>query len=480
MLRRLDWPTIVLYLLMLIAGWFSICGATYDFDKSALFAVGSRPMMQLIWIATALCLNTLLLSVKSSTYESLSPYLYVATLLLLAATIVLAPDIKGSHSWLVIGPLRLQPAEFAKITTSMALASVLSMQDFKLNTTRGYVWMFCITLLPVLLIIMQNETGSALVFFALFLALYREGFNGVFLGLATSAIVIFVSAIKLSDSYFWEHTPADVWSVSFLLILATLGCILVYVRKTGRYFWSITLGIIGLLYTSGVAIALKMPFNFAILNYIILAGLSVWLIYQAWVRLKIGYIFIMLFALGGLAFFHSVDYVFDEVMQPHQQIRIKVALGVENDPRGSGYNVEQSKIAIGSGGITGKGFLKGTQTKLKYVPEQATDFIFCTIGEEAGFIGSSLVLIAFGILILRIIVIAERQSSRFARVYGYCVASIFLFHIIVNVGMVIGIVPVIGIPLPFFSYGGSSLWGFSILLFILLSLDAHRGERKLL
>ncbi|GAD07569.1 rod shape-determining protein RodA [Porphyromonas crevioricanis] len=473
-LKLLDRPTILLYLALVVAGWFSICGATYDFDTSALFSMGSRPVMQLIWIATAICINGVLLTIDSNTYEVLAPYLYVGMLLLLAVTIVIAPDIKGSHSWLVLGPLRLQPAEFAKITTSMALASVLAMHEFKLSSIKGYTWIFTIVMLPILLIILQNETGSALVFFALFLALYREGFNGVFLGLATSAVVIFVAAIKLSDSYFWGHTPADVWVVSFLIMLATMVSILIYVRKPGQYFWSITVGTIVLLYVGGIALALNMPFNFAIINYVAIAGLSIWLIYRAWTHLRIGYFFIMLFSIGCLGFFHSVDYVFDEVMQPHQQTRIKVALGVEDDPRGSGYNVEQSKIAIGSGGLTGKGFLKGTQTKLKYVPEQATDFIFCTIGEEKGFVGASLVLIAFAALILRILYLSERQTTVFARVYGYCVGSIFLFHLIVNVGMVLGIVPVIGIPLPFFSYGGSSLWGFSILLFIFLSLDARR------
>ncbi|MFC4666793.1 rod shape-determining protein RodA [Falsiporphyromonas endometrii] len=476
LIKRIDWFLIILYLIMVTAGWFSICGATYDFNIYDLFSMGSRPMQQVVWIGLAIVIGIIIITIDQKIYEQASPFIYFAMLIVLAATIVLAPNIKGSHSWLVIGPLRLQPAEFAKISTAMMLAFLFNQYEYKLDSLKSYLQVFAIVGAPILLILLQNETGSALVFFTFFLALYREGFNGVFLGLAGTAVVLFVTAMKLSDSLIFGNTQADVWSITMMIAIATMCCIAVYTKKVGKYFWLITIGGTILANIATYIIRFWYPIEYIWANYLLLLWLIGWLLRRSIVRLKKGYLFIAMFSLGSLLFFHSVDYVFDEIMQPHQQMRIKVALGIEDDIKGSGYNVNQSKIAIGSGGLSGKGFLKGTQTKLKYVPEQATDFIYCTIGEEQGFVGSSITLILFALMILRIIFIAERQSSTYARVYAYCVASILLFHVTINVGMVIGIVPVIGIPLPFFSYGGSSLWGFSILLFLLISLDARRIE----
>lgn len=237
------------------------------------------------------------------------------------------------------------------------------------------------------------------------------------------------------------------------------------------------LGGIASTFLIGYVVSLFVPVNFAWISIGLVGAASIYLFYLSIRNWVWHYALIALFALGSIGFLFSVDYVFNDILEPHQQIRIKVSLGLEDDPSGAGYNVNQSKIAIGSGGLSGKGFLNGTQTKLKYVPEQDTDFIFCTVGEEQGFFGASAVLIVFGLFILRLIVLAERQDNAFGRVYGYSVASIFFFHLAINVGMVTGLTPVIGIPLPFFSYGGSSLWGFTILLFIFLRLDASRKER---
>ncbi len=475
--KRIDWFTIALYLLLVVAGWFAICGASYDFDMSRLFAFGSRPMMQLLWIGLAVVIGFMVLLIETDIFESLAPVFYVAMLGLLALTIFIAPDIKGSHSWLVIGPLRLQPAEFAKVTTALFLAWKLSQSDFVLRGMKSYAYAFGIIFIPVLLILMQNETGSALVYVAFFLALYREGLTGIFLGIAFCAVLFFVTALKLQGDLWWGHTDAAEWSVVTMTTLIAILLVRLYTKERSRFYW-LALGLTAIAYGVSIALSYFVPVNFLWAAYGLLVLLVVWVLVMAVRRYLLAYLLIAVFVLGSIGYLFSVDYVFNEVMQPHQQMRIKVALGIEEDLRGGGYNVDQSKIAIGSGGFLGKGFLKGTQTKLKYVPEQDTDFIFCTVGEEQGFVGSILLLITYATLIIRIVWLAERQTKVFSRVYGHSVAGILLFHLSINVGMVIGLVPVIGIPLPFFSYGGSSLWGFTLLIFILLRLDADRDPRK--
>lgn len=469
---RLDWFTIIIYLLLVVAGWFMICAASYSYDTEQLVTSGSRPMMQLVWIGLGLLLIFILLTVDVGWLESLTPILYIAMLGLLLITIFVAPDIKGSRSWLVLGPLRLQPAEFAKITTSLMLAVTMNRYAFKLSTWRSYAEVFGIILLPVLLIFLEQETGSALVYTALFLALYREGLSGFILGSAFLAVVLFVAALSLNDVY-WGHTQADIWCWATIVLIASLVLLILRPIKNKKLFrWLLIAE--GLLYVLGWSVSFFFPVDYAYVALLQLALLLVFCLQQAFRYYIKRYFLVFFFAIACVFYSLSVSFVFENILQPHQQVRIAVALGLKEDPKGVGYNVNQAKIAVGSGGLTGKGFLQGTQTKLNYVPEQDTDFIFCTVGEEMGFVGSASLLLVYLLLILRIYYLSERQTSPFGRVYGYCVASILLFHLAINVGMVIGLVPVIGIPLPFFSYGGSSLWGFTILLFLFLRIDASR------
>lgn len=477
--KSLDWWTISIYLLLVIAGWFTICGATYSFDIEELFTPGSRPMMQAIWIGLGLVIAFAVLMINSNLFETSAPVLYGLMLLLCLITIFVAPDIKGSRSWLVIGPLRLQPAEFTKVATALTLAWLCNRYDFEIASPRSYAILLAIVLSPVLLIIGQSETGSALVFFSLFLALYREGFTGLFMGLGGAAVTFFVSALVFAEQSWWSGTSAD-WFVVLNLILAySIIFVAIYGHRIERLvLWGSTAIILIELVAILTSIYL-FPFDVAWLVLGLVVLLVIYLLYNALRESLSSYLLIALFSLGSLGFFFSTSYVFNEILQPHQQVRIRLALGIEDDLRGKGYNVDQSKIAIGSGGFLGKGFLEGTQTKLNYVPEQDTDFIFCTVGEEQGFVGSSLLILLYSGFILRLCALAERQTSTFGRVYGYCIASIFFFHLFINVGMVLGLIPVIGIPLPFFSYGGSSLWGFSFMLFIFLGIDARRHNRNL-
>ena len=331
-------------------------------------------------------------------------------------------------------------------------------------------------LLPMMLIFLQKEAGSALVYTALFLALYREGLSGIFLGLAFISVVLFVMALSLADTM-WGATNAAYWAIATVITFCMCIALLLSPKSRSRLFsW----GLVG--YAGVYLLALLFnhffPFDISFVAIGILALLIGYCLWMAVKRFARRYLLTALLGIGCVLYSLSVSFVFDNVLQPHQRGRIAVALGLKEDLKGMGYNVNQAKIAIGSGGLTGKGFLQGTQTKLSYVPEQDTDFIFCTVGEEHGFLGSTALLLFYLLLILRFFYLAERQVNAFGRVYGYCVGSIFLFHLAVNVGMVLGLVPVIGIPLPFFSYGGSSLWGFTILLFIFVRIDADRKRER--
>lgn len=472
--KSVDWFTIMLYVIMVIAGWFSICGASYEYDNVGLFDIAGRPGSQLIWMGLSLGLIFVILMLESDFFDVFANLIYVAVIVLLIATIFLAPDIKGSRSWLVMGPVRLQPAEFAKFATALVVARFMNGYGFKLNTFKNFSITLLLIFIPMVCILLQKETGSALVYLAFFFMLYREGMSGYILLAGVCAVVFFVTGMKYSE-VLAGITPVGELTVSCMVLAITMA--LVGVTGKDRMAVPVILGGIALGFSVGAIISLFIPVNFALISVGLVLLVSLYLVglsIRNWVW---RYALIACFSLGSLAFLFSVDYVFDEILEPHQQIRIKVSLGLEDDPSGAGYNVNQSKIAIGSGGFAGKGFLNGTQTKLKYVPEQDTDFIFCTVGEEQGFLGASAVLILFGVFIVRLIVLAERQGNMLGRVYGYSVASIFFFHLAINVGMVTGLTPVIGIPLPFFSYGGSSLWGFTILLFIFLRLDASRKER---
>jgi rod shape determining protein RodA len=469
-----DWTTVAIYLILVIVGWFSIYASSYDFDQVSIFDLSGRAGMQMVWILTSLVLGCSILLIESDWYDIFAYWIYFIVILLLVATIFLAPDIKGSRSWLVFGPVRIQAAEFAKFATTLAVACMMNTYKFELINVKNFAKILTLILLPMVLILMQKETGSALVFLAFFLVLYREGMSGHILFVGFCAVLFFVIGIKYGDIH-WGETPAGDFVVFFLIIVSVI--ILLNDYKKGKSF--VKYFIIGTITLMTITFILSFFFeiNFCWITIGIIASMTLSLLFFYIKYRASAYLFIAIFAIFSTAYSYSINYVFDEVLEPHQKVRIEVALGMIDDPSGAGYNVNQSKIAIGSGGVLGKGYLNGTQTKLKYVPEQDTDFIFCTVGEEKGFLGTTVTLSLFIFLIIRLIFLAERQRTTFSRVYGYSVASILFFHIAINVGMVIGLTPVIGIPLPFFSYGGSSLWAFTTLLFIFLRLDASRNDR---
>ena len=332
-----------------------------------------------------------------------------------------------------------------------------------------------VVVLPMICIVLQKETGSALVYLAFFLMFYREGMTGSVLFTGVAMVFYFVVGIRFEETMLWG-TPTSVGKFVVLLAVQTFTAFMVWLYSSGkRQFWIIIAYSYGLTLLALLFSKYVIPFDIVYVQMVLTAILVGFLVYEGLGTRMRTYYYIAIFTVGSVVFFNAADYVLNNIMEPHQRTRINVLLGLDEDLSGAGYNVHQSEIAIGSGGLLGKGFLNGTQTKLKYVPEQDTDFIFCTVGEEEGFVGCAAVLLLFLALIIRLIKMAERQPFRFGRVYGYCVLSIFLFHVFINVGMVIGLTPVIGIPLPFFSYGGSSLWGFTLLLFIFLRIDASRN-----
>jgi len=474
--KSIDWLTVILYVVMLALGWVSIYAASYDPDNQSLMALSSRPVKHLIWIGSSTILIFLILMFDKNIFETFAYFVYGAVILLLIATIFIAPEVKGSHSWLrITSDIQFQPAEFAKFATALALAKFMNTYNFNLLTVRNFLAAMLIIMLPMLCIVLQRETGSALVFLVFAFVFFREGMSGYVLLTSLCALLYFIIDLKYED-VMWNNTPADELIISGIII--AIICIILRFTFKER---TLSLWFLGITVVTAVVtyiFAQNYVFNMTYVSVSLVAFFAIYLILNSVFKLVRRYALLGLFALVSLGFMFSVDYFFSNVLEPHQQQRIRVSLGLEDDPSGAGYNVNQSLIAIGSGGFDGKGFLNGTQTKLKYVPEQDTDFIFCTIGEEFGFVGSFIVLLLYGVFILRLIALAERQDYTFGRVYGYCVALIFFFHAAVNVGMVCGITPVIGIPLPFFSYGGSSLWGFTILLFCFLRIDSGRKERQ--
>jgi len=398
-----DWWLIGVYFLLVAMGLFSIYAAVYDPEHSSILDSSQRYGKQALWIATSVILILIIFMIDIKFFTSFSYIIYGATLGLLVFVLLFGKEVAGSKSWFQFGGFALQPSEFAKFATSLALARYLStiqlnLKDIKQIARAGFIFL-------------QNDTGSALVYSAFILVLYREGFSGNFLIFGLLLVLLFVLTLLVGK---WVMLGA----------LAVLAITLFLLMKKAR------------------------KNIFSLLGILMLVG----------------------------GFIYSIDYAFENILQPHQKTRIEVLLGKKTDYRGAGYNVHQSLIAIGSGGTTGKGFLQGTQTKYNFVPEQSTDFIFCTVGEEWGFMGTSLVIMLFMFLLIRLIIVAERQRSTFSRIYGYGVASILFFHFTINIAMTIGLAPVIGIPLPFFSYGGSSLWAFTILLFIFIKMDSHRME----
>lgn len=410
---KIDWVTVSLYLLIVALGWLNIYAAVYDDSiQYSILNLTQNSGRQFIFIIASFFLIGAVMLVDMRFYETFAYIIYAVIIFLLVFVLISGTVVAGSKSWFSIGIFRFQPSEFAKFATALAAAKYISTIGFKFDNLKDLASIAAIVGLPVLLILLQGDTGTALVFTILVLPFFREGLSPWILILGAAAAIIFVLTL-LVENQIYLHAGI----VVILIALIVVG------KKTFRRIASLTFGAI----------------------------------------LIIGVI-------------ESVDYIITDVLKPHQQNRIKALINPDADPLGYGWNVTQSKIAIGSGGMWGKGFLNGTQTKFDFVPEQSTDFIFCTIGEEHGWIGSLILISLFVALMLRIIHLAERQKSRFSRVYGYCVAAIIFFHFAVNIGMTIGLFPVIGIPLPFFSYGGSSLWGFTILLFVFLKLDAHRMQ----
>ncbi len=409
----MDWVTVLIYIALVFMGWVNIFASVYDetAQQSILdFSLSSG--RQLMFIAASGLIILAILIVDMRFYETTAYVVYGAILFLLILVPIIGKEVGGNKAWLGIGSFGVQPSEFAKFATALVVAKFMGTVGFRMDNLRNQFMLFVLIGIPMALILLQKDTGTALVFTVFVLVFFREGMSPFLIIVGICAAFIFILTLLVENQYY------------LYAAIAVLLAIAIMMGK--KKFKRIAVLTIGALLIAGVI--------------------------------------------------ESVDYVVTDVLKPHQQNRIKALINPDADPLGFGWNVTQSKIAIGSGGFSGKGFLKGTQTKFDFVPEQSTDFIFCTIGEEHGWLGSLIVIATFIALMLRVLFLADRQKSRFARAYGYGVASIFFFHFAVNIGMTIGLFPVIGIPLPFFSYGGSSLWGFTILLFILLKLDAHRSQ----
>jgi rod shape determining protein RodA len=473
--KSLDHTTLILYLILVLYGWLTICGASYDFDHIFLFDLSRRSGMQLVWIGIAFVFAYIVLSLKTDFYDVFSYHIYIAVMILMLLAVFFAPDIKGSNSWLVMGNFRLQPAEFAKFATALTLSKMMSKYSFDLGRVRYFGTVLSIVAIPVILMFLQNETGTAVVFLAFFLVFYREGLSGYVLVSGICAIVYSILELKYGKVIVGGYTSLGTLLIAVLSIFITQGIVYYYDRFT---YPVRSLVIIMLLFAgTGLTASLFIPVNFVTIAYACIGVSALFLCYYSFKCWMWRYVYIALISFISLSFRLCVNYAFN-LLEPHQQKRILISLALEEDPSGAGYNVSQSLIAIGSGGLLGKGFLNGTQTKLKYVPEQDTDFIFCTVGEEQGFLGCFVLLVIYLWLILRILHLAEKQPILFKRSYGYAVASILFIHVLINIGMTLGLTPVIGIPLPFFSYGGSSLCSFTILLFIFLRFDAARKERQ--
>ncbi len=461
----MDWVTVGLYLVLIFMGWFNIYAAVYNVDHQSILDTSQQYGKQLIWIGAALTLAIVIMVIETNFYVFFSYIIYGVTVFLLMLVLLVGKEINGAKSWFAFGGVLIQPAEFAKFATGLALARYMSTFDFNLKKIKSIAVIGLIIFMPATFILLQNDTGSALVYFSFVLVLFREGLSGLFLFLGTLVAVLFILALILPNI-----------TLILVLLVAAIIMYLILNPKLNQFVRAAAM------LAGGIALAFLLNLiigtNWELAD-VLMAGsvLGALVIFGYSLQKRFGnYIIISLFFVGSVLFTKTVDYAFDNLLEPHQQVRINELLGIESNPYGAGYHVNQSKIAIGSGGMWGKGYLKGTQTKYNFVPEQSTDFIFCTVGEEWGFAGTFLVIALFIALFIRLVLLAERQRSVFSRIYGYSVAVILFFHFTVNIGMTIGIMPVIGIPLPFFSYGGSSLWSFTILLFIFIRLDASRLE----
>ncbi len=463
LIGSLDWLTVVIYLLLVLVGWVNIYSAGYSEESSSMFDLSQQYGKQILWIGMATVLAIFTMTIDQRFFETFAFVIYGVCMLLLMSVLVLGVEVNGAKAWLDFGFVRLQPAEFAKIGTALALAAWMSRYSFNMNRSRDFMVMIGLLAFPMGLILLQNDLGSVLIYTSFIILLYRRGLSPIYLWMIALAGTIFIMVLSFSPLHVFEGIAIGVlialvvrrmwqelaWYAGSAVVLITLWW-------TGNYFeiWSLKLDLF--------------------LNILVGANAVYWLLKTLTTRDKVTRMLVY-FALGALVFTSSVEQVFN-IFDEYQQDRILITLGLKSDPYGVEYHVIQSLIAIGSGGFSGKGFLQGTQTKFDFVPEQTTDFIFSTIGEEFGFLGTFLVISLFLFLLLRLLFLAERQRSSFSKNYGYGIIGIIFFHFLINIGMVTGIGPVIGVPLPFVSYGGSSLWGFTLMLFIFLKMDARRME----
>lgn len=469
-LTGVDWKTILIYLVLAFAGWLNIYAAVFDDNHASILDMGQKYGMQLVWLGVSFFIAISILLIDDKYYHILAYPLYWIMILVLIGVMFFGKEVNGAKAWIMIGPVSLQPAEMAKFTTALALARYMSSYTFNISHMRDLMYIGTIILIPVLIIFLQNDTGSALVFGAFMFMLYREGFNGW----------VYIAIIMVVTLFILSFLLEPVILLIALIVVCTIGEGIMngLWRQKAIFLAGVALGSLIIFFTgSFIARDVLSLYN----SILISVGISLVFVILYGYRYKLrNIVLIIVLFIGSIAFTNVVDYAFNNLMQVHQQKRILDLLGLESDMKGWGYNVNQSKIAIGSGGFSGKGFLEGTQTKFNFVPEQSTDFIFCTVGEEWGFIGSTIVAILFMTLILRLIRMGERQYEPFGRIYCYSVASIFLFHVLINIGMTIGIMPVIGIPLPFFSYGGSSMITFTILLFVAIKLDSSKQDNSII
>lgn len=469
--KSVDWALVVTYLLLILIGWVNIYASIHSDGPASIFDYNFRSGKQFVWILTALGLAALILFVvNAQLWESASIPLYLGVLCLLVAVIFLGVEVKGSRSWFEFGPIRFQPAEVSKITTSLLLATLMSQVNFRITRFKDFLLTALILGIPMVVILAESETGSALVYVGFIFVMYREGFSGWWIFCIGMAALLFILTLTASPY------------VSILVLAGVLLlCNGLESNKIGVAFWIFS-GVLLILCLLPWIFGKFSPESFVskINPLYILVGICVAaVLYLMIVGYRSRHRFLSMSALGliaGMALVFSTEFIFNNILQDHQRKRIEVLLGMKEDPAGVGYNVNQSMIAIGSGGLHGKGFLGGTQTSFGFVPEQSTDFIFCTVGEEWGFLGCLVVISLYVFLISRIIMDAEKSREAFTRIYGYCVASCIFMHLFINIGMTIGIMPVIGIPLPLLSYGGSSLWAFTVLIFIFIAL--YRQEKK--
>lgn len=464
-----DLWTVLLYVLIVLAGWVSITSASYDEGAADLFSFSHFYMKQLLWIGVAWVTALVVLLLDERFYHMFAYPAYLGGIALLLAALLFGREVNGAKAWFEFGSFRVQPVEFAKIATALALARVMSEYSFSINRAGDLFRVGVVICIPLFIIILQNDTGSGIVLGSFLFVLYREGLNKWLCIPVLLIAALFIVSFLLSPMT--------------LLVMLILVCTLSEAMMNGmwrsRIIFLAVLALASILLCAAAALIapgkLDLYHSLLIVSLLSIVGVSVYAY-----RSNLRNIFILVcFFVGSMIFLPTTDYIFNSILKEHQQNRIKSYLGLLDDPRNLDYNVNQSKIAIGSGNFWGKGFLEGTQIKYGFVPERHTDFIFCTVGEEWGFLGAVVLLSLLCILILRLMRMGERQQEPFGRIYCYCVAAILLFHVLVNVGMTIGLMPVMGIPLPFMSYGGSSLIAFTILLFIAVRLDASTRQFSL-